>query len=256
MNKKRGQVTVFIILGLVIVVFIGILFYIKQDLVKQKIEELSFKGTVVPERVQTVVFYADSCLESLGKEGLNIMGRQGGYIELPNELKYNNQRYLKVDEFSKNPHWLSRYGENIPTNELMEAQLKDYIEENFDKCNLDSFRNIGYKFSIKELDVSVKINKEDVGIRLNSDFDTKIGEDVFSLKNYIDGKIDIPLGRMLEAGKKIVDTEVKDGSLEFNTLNLLSAYTRDEDLPPMAGMELKCNNKFWLCPLTITSNGY
>ena len=246
MGKKRGQATVFIILGLVIVVFIGILFYVKQDLVKQKIEELSFKGTVVPERVQTVVFYVDSCLESLGKEGLNIMGRQGGYIELPNEIKYNNQMYLQADEFSRNPYWLSRYGSKIPTNEFMEGQLKQYIEDNFDKCNLDSFSGIGYKFSIKNLDVAVRINKEDVGIRLNSDFDTKIGEDVFSLKDYIDGKINIPLGRILETGEKIVDKEVKDGSLEFNTLNLLSAYTRDEDLPPMAGMDLKCTNKFWL----------
>ena len=32
-NQTKGQVTVFIILGLVIVVFIGILFYVKQDLI-------------------------------------------------------------------------------------------------------------------------------------------------------------------------------------------------------------------------------
>ena len=251
MGKKRGQATIFIILGLVIVIFVIILFYLKQDTIREKIGQLSFRSTVVPERVQTVVFYVDGCLENLAKEGIDVIGRKGGYIILSNSIEFNPNRYLQVDEFTKNPYWLNRYGQNIPTATSMEGQIKNYIDENFNsRCNLNSFEAINYKFDMDDPDVSVSINKDNVVINLNSKFDTKIGEEVFSLKNYVTGKIDAKLGQSIDIGKKIVDEELQDGALEFNTINLIAAYSHDgsSGIPPMSGLDFDCTKKVWVEP--------
>jgi len=251
MGKKRGQATIFIILGLVIVIFVGVLFYLKEDTIRDRIGQLSFRGTVVPERVQTVVFYVDGCLENLAKEGIDIMGRKGGYIELPNNIEFNSNRYLEVGEFTKNPYWLSRYGVSIPEKQNMETQLKQYIESNFDeKCDFNQFSDIGYKFDVEDLDVGVVINQKNVVVTVNSLFDTKIGEEIFSLNDYLSGTVDAKLGQSIDFGKKIVEEELKDGALEFNTINLIAAYSHDESsgLPPMSGLDFDCTKKVWIEP--------
>ena len=94
---KRGQITIFILLGLVILLIFGFIFYTtsyqketRQKTTTEKTILDSFKSTVVTERTTI-------CLENSLQRGLNLLGRQGGYIykdqpggtTTPETIEYN-----------------------------------------------------------------------------------------------------------------------------------------------------------------------
>ena len=68
----RGQVTIFIIVAIVIVGSIIAYFSLRDNFAES-----------IPEDMKPVYDYYLSCLESTTKEGIALLGEQGGYIELP-----------------------------------------------------------------------------------------------------------------------------------------------------------------------------
>ena len=71
---KRGQVTIFVILGLVILIILGIVYYVKFYILESKYVN------IVPQDIQAVDEYVKNCLEQTVKEGLVYLGDHGGYF--------------------------------------------------------------------------------------------------------------------------------------------------------------------------------
>ena len=76
MNSKRGQITVFIIIGLIILFSTAIFFYFKQA----KVEEEVGAGAKVPYEIQPVETYVTDCIETIAQEAVLKVGRTGGYL--------------------------------------------------------------------------------------------------------------------------------------------------------------------------------
>ena len=77
---KKAQVTVFIILGIIIVATV-IGFFILRDSAAKK--ELSEQKEVI--QTGNVKAFVENCLEQTGEDGLNLIGSQGGYNKLLNK---------------------------------------------------------------------------------------------------------------------------------------------------------------------------
>ena len=77
--EKRGQVTLFIILGIFILVAAGTAFYYKGEFLKDRLLSVT-KAAVFPENVQLLKDELSSCYLVTAQEGLILLGRQGGYI--------------------------------------------------------------------------------------------------------------------------------------------------------------------------------
>ena len=101
---KRGQVSIFIILGIVILLVAIIGSYLRNEAFREKVQITLFKSTVVPEQAQGLVNYVSNCILDITEEGVEKMGWQGGYVELPDEIKLNpenrfgNQKDYKGDK--------------------------------------------------------------------------------------------------------------------------------------------------------------
>ncbi len=107
MNKfeKKGQVTIFIILAMLIVG--GIIIY------------FSFSGgfgSGVPPEFEEVYSYYLSCLEDTASYGVGLLGEQGGYIYLPEfepgsaYMPFSSQ----LDFFGSGiPYWMYVSGNNL-----------------------------------------------------------------------------------------------------------------------------------------------
>ena len=78
-KSKRAQVTIFIILGLILVVSIALIFLV----FRQPTLEVSPSGN--PEA------YIEKCMRDYGKEALNILMPQGGDIEPKGSIKYQGK---------------------------------------------------------------------------------------------------------------------------------------------------------------------
>src|SRR3989338_8608421 len=107
MNQKRGQITLFVILGIIALLMtsIGFWFYEQRMTVQQR---------NIPDDIQQVVTFVENCLQEYGTRAVRILGQQGGYIQLPRKIDQNPWAYIEKlpDSGIKEPFWYYE-GENL-----------------------------------------------------------------------------------------------------------------------------------------------
>src|SRR3989338_2297535 len=112
MFKKRGrksQVTLFIIIGLVILISSWLFLY--------------FKGIIIPEveiiqpEIMPVRNYVESCINSIAEDAVVRVGLTGGYIEFPVHVENTPISYLPTGPITslKIPYWWYDGISSIPT---------------------------------------------------------------------------------------------------------------------------------------------
>ncbi|MBR9676624.1 hypothetical protein GOV04_00595 [Candidatus Woesearchaeota archaeon] len=77
--NKRGQLTVFIIIGIILIVSTALIFFIRSQITdSQKFEEPTLE--TVPTEYQPLQQFITQCLQTTSKEAIIKIGMQGGYI--------------------------------------------------------------------------------------------------------------------------------------------------------------------------------
>src|SRR3989344_4208851 len=123
--EKRGQATIFIIVGIVVLAVIGGLFAVRAGYFDVYLNSNRNKVTVSQEIVP-VQQYLESCLDDNLILGLDYLSTQGGYLEI-------------------------------------EEQLNRFVELGFKEClsDLSQFEEQGYSISYKDLiksDIKIQNN--------------------------------------------------------------------------------------------------
>ena len=99
MLKKRGQITVFIIIGLLVLLTYFVLTYYK----KSTIEETEL---IMPELIPVQQF-VETCTQNIAEEAIDLIGINGGYIYFPAWIENDHGSYLSTSPIKelKNPYW-------------------------------------------------------------------------------------------------------------------------------------------------------
>jgi len=172
MSKKRGekkaQLTIFVIVGLVVLIVAGIFFiYIGKNNGSSDLKPES-----VPEEFKPVSNYVQSCIHQLGVEAVKKMGAHGGYINpLDKELTPVNLRFDSADQTNSDlvsltgdsgslvPYYLHVPGKAspnqfslssaAPTIENMQYQISAYIIRELPRCvgGFESLESQGFDVS-------------------------------------------------------------------------------------------------------------
>jgi hypothetical protein len=182
-SGKRGQVTVFIIIGIVILFAFAGIMYFTQTFTKDSIDAAGDPIlSSVPQEFQTVNSFTENCIFQSGKKGLLVLGQQGGYIHPEVVGKYSPSNPVESDGINLQPLNVPYWHYNVlPTesnevqfsslkpelyyrndNQLsIEAQLSRYVEENLDSCLNDykAFASQGFDFgfepSLRKVEVTI-----------------------------------------------------------------------------------------------------
>lgn len=80
MKKRKSQITLFIILGLLLFFIIGFLFYLTKYVAKKQTGYETTKTQKIKTELQPIENYVTQCLDKVTKEGLVLLGKQGGYL--------------------------------------------------------------------------------------------------------------------------------------------------------------------------------
>jgi hypothetical protein len=80
MKKRKSQITIFMIIALVLFVIIGFLFYLTKYSTKKQTGEETTTTQRTPTDLQPIENYVKQCLEKTAKEGIVLLGKQGGYL--------------------------------------------------------------------------------------------------------------------------------------------------------------------------------
>ena len=239
-SKKRGQITVFIIIGIILLLTAFLLSYYK----KEKIEETEL---IQPELIPIQEF-VQSCTDGLAREALEIIGLNGGYIYFPVSVENNPRSYLALSPIKelKNPYWWYDGKSSIPPLEYLNKQISDYVRANIEKCigNFSSFSNTYNVINLGGFDVITEIGEEDVLVRTIYPIEVqdKFNKTLAKLQKYII-KVPIRLKKVYELANKIMERENKDYFIEKRAIDLM---TLDDKNIPTTGIEIKCGKKQWL----------
>ena len=86
---KRGQITLYVAFGLVVVALIVLLVLTRQGVFLTDWEKERRQALDVPEQAKEMNDYIQGCVGSIADEGITLLGMQGGYIQLPCREKYS-----------------------------------------------------------------------------------------------------------------------------------------------------------------------
>ena len=153
--QKRGQVTIYIIVGIVILAVFGIIFFLGSSLTKQDFQS-ELKNVKIPEQIKPVKEYVDACIEASVLDGAQFLGSSGGYIDVPvDDLprgvfnEFSNSLEIGSSEVA---YWYYKSSNNldktqIPTIGSMERELESYVNEHVVYClrDLDGFEDEGFE---------------------------------------------------------------------------------------------------------------
>ena len=205
---KRGQVTVFAILGILIIVILAIIFYLYGSKVKietQKEAKFDF-STVEPLKI-----LMEDCLNQIGNKALTLIGKQGGEINPGLYQNWNCKIAGECDHVAYLCYTTENsacYNKKPFLKSFVENEIITYVSREINRCiNLESIKNQGYNVKSENLKVNTKLNDENVIIDL--DYPITISKGEASIKQDKFSKtFNIPLGRLIKVAEDVVNMEI------------------------------------------------
>jgi hypothetical protein len=277
--QTKSQITIFIIIGIVILVGATLLFVLRTTQQPSSEEEIIKKTIETPTEFKPINDFIVSCISNVGKDGIRLLGFHGGYIDLnkygiqarasnPTESRaflFNTQ-----DTNSGVAYWNYFQSDNQCTQGCscgteqpflykkdgapnIEEQLDSYIEENLDIClnDFESFKRNGFDIkTIGDIKATTQVRENDVLFYVNYEVKAKKGESEFQVKEYIT-IVPVELRKIYELADELREKEVNFTYLERWTVEQIAGLGLGIDenrLPPMAASELSPGKRpvYWI----------
>jgi hypothetical protein len=234
--EKRGQITVFVIIAIFIVVAGSFYFIFKNSL----------KTESVPEDIAPIYSTFLSCLEEDSYNGISVLESTGGYINLPDFesgsriAPFSSQLYFFGIDI---PYWsyISASGlerEQVPSVSDMEEDLEYYLMNKIKDCDVNDYYDQGFEISrgFPEVDVSIRDSFVDVDLKM--DLEVRKGLDVFYVSNF-NSRVNSVLGELYDSALEVYEKEKSDLFLEEYSVDVLRLYA------PVDGVEISCSPLTW-----------
>ncbi|MBI2128725.1 hypothetical protein HYU07_00650 [Candidatus Woesearchaeota archaeon] len=247
-SGRKAQITVFIIIGLIIVIAAGILIFVGQK--KQE-----FKPTIdqIPAELEPIRTFTESCIAKLGEEAVVEIGKHGGYISLDDSYLLNTQYFIMTNNptesdavaFSpgsnfKIPYWYYMtspnacsgncrfsFGKIPPLEEgstSIKAQIERYVNRELPKC-LNNYKTFSPEFTITptaNADAKVLITDQ---VIIAVDYPLTIKKQTTNAMQHFNAKVPVNLKNVYDAAMNLALMEPVFGYLERYTMNLISAFS-------------------------------
>ncbi len=235
--SKRGQLTIFIIIAIILVASVGLFF--------------AFRDVMGAEQVPTNLEppYLDflSCVEENVLVGIEVLESQAGYIDLPTFQPGSRQMPFSSQlDFLGNPipYWYYVSGNNlhveqIPSKSLMEMQLAEFIEQEIDSdCLFEEYKERGFEIDKGETKAKINIKDNRVDVLLNMRLGiSRSGERAILSSHQV--SVDSRIGKLYGSAKKIYEYEQNTLFLEEYAIDTLRLNA------PVDGLEFSCSPKTW-----------
>ncbi len=245
---KRGQVTIFIILGIILLVVVSLLFVFRDRIFRAKLDLALPTAEKVPLEFEPLREFTHACLKTVGERGLRRLGQQGGYIypEQTARAQFNDLDQTNADGVTfagsdtQLPYWWYNSRQNDANNvqlsskrpslEIMADDLRQYVVREMGSClgGYSSFDNLGFLVTeSSDAAVEVAIIKGAVRISFTHRIDVVKGAAEASMQRFFT-EIPVNLYHLFEIANNITDAQRDYSFLEKNTLSLITLFSDTE----------------------------
>jgi len=199
MMNKKSQISIFIIIGVALVIFSAGFMAVKSNIEKTKTEK-GLEDTSSYLEVLPIKSYVEVCIEDLGRNATKIIGNQGGYLDPDcsehDKYKLDEELCLKTGNYTYiNPYQIPIYlngskSYKRPDLEDIEEQISRYVILGMDDCIEDfeitqkidytitkpgiNFSDIGFNYSKAEVNYSdilakseASLNDDEISIKVD-----------------------------------------------------------------------------------------
>lgn len=263
---KKGQITLFIIIGITILILVSLIFFSKNTILKKEVEGgLDISQETAYEDKYGMRSYVQTCLERSALNAVELIRVNGGYIipETDREIiEINNERKEELgvidgvitivpgDGIIKAPFMLTENSINLIELEKTETQLYDYMEKSFNVC-MDEFGNTqkqGFKVETESPVFKILFGEK---IEFGLEYPLTLSGDSFLYEEPGDYFYSIPINlpKIFTLANDITIAENNEAFIETQAMNLISVYSGlDESmLPPISSTETNtdCKSISW-----------
>ena len=178
--KKGGQISIFIILGILIVGGV-ITIIITNGNVKESLTKFFSGKSGVSYKVDEVKKEIQRCLDISLEDSINVNAMSGGYFILTDNFIFYNSDFDDMQR--KVPYYLDDGARTISVEEL-EKEMSSSMKDNFVSCfNPEKFDlNVSYDYG--KMDIDTKFTKDKVLIEVKFPVGVSFGDDNFLLDNF------------------------------------------------------------------------
>lgn len=192
---KKGQVTIFIILSILIVSSIVVFFVYKNSKSTEKIN-------LIPEaQLNSIRERAIQCVDLTGIDGIRLVGLQGGYVFPPKSSVQTN--------FSNIAYGYYNGRKTLPLLSTIQEEIASYVDMAFPLCfDKESFEEIN--ISSSKISSKVKVYDDSVSIAVNYLLAISIENSTSLLKENYEREIPIRFGLIYKEANGIIQREIEN----------------------------------------------
>jgi len=262
-NSKKGQTTIFIIIGIIIILLVAIFIFTTRIKIENKLTPIIPILEETPSQLVPIKTYTEDCITLLTQEALEKIGTQGGYIDLdqfgiatsninPTEsdgiqfapdsnLNIPYWSYLKASNDCKDNCLFSSQRPELKrttgtrNDNAIESQLDWYITDNLASCLRDfqPFKDQNYIITVEEIKTTAIIAETDLAVYVEYPLEITIGDTTSKISQFYIS-LPINLKHMYNLATEITNSQSDYAFFEQQTLNLISNFQslEKEKLPP------------------------
>lgn len=217
---KKGQLTLFILVAVIIVVgIVGTVFFVSQS-GKTKATDVYFQEAAVAAQVDVIKVYIEDCIESVTKESLILVAVQGGYYTPPSR------------KFSYAPVFFPYYyyeGQIVfPTLSKIESELERSTNNKIIDC-LDDADHESFELNYNRAETEVSITKDNAYFKI--DLPIKIEQEGHTMTLELEDfsiNHNSSLYEMYEVAEYITQSHKEDP--EYYCISCVAEMARQRDL--------------------------
>lgn len=247
----RGQVTIYVILGIVIVTTLIGVFVLKDYVLKSEFEREVDKFEIGGDFIPVYNSYRN-CVNEITNEGISIIASQGGYLDIPNYesvvnplIPFSNKLQIFGNDLEV-PYWFYEKDNGVKEYQILglndiESNLETYVENNLDFC-LDDFSNFPeYVFDdFSSYNVNIEIEEDKVYVEVGSSLIVEYKELTQNF-NELRVVVDSSLGGLYNKALEVYNNLYNNNFLEEKTIDMLVLY---QELP-FIFTDFDCERKIW-----------
>jgi hypothetical protein len=235
LKEKKGQLTLFIIIAILIVAGVVTFVVLKNKIISKDIST----------EFQPIENAYLTCIQQEAQIGINTLEERGGYIELPDFEPGSSYMPSSntLDYFGTGiPYWYYVSGNNIiktqyPTKQNMQDSLSSFLDKNF-YCDFSQFAQQGFEISQGDIKSKSTIQSNSVDIELTSELIISKENRTVKITTH-KTSVQTNLGSLYDQASKVYNKEKAEAFLENYTIDILYDYA------PVTGAELSCSPKVW-----------
>ena len=235
---KRGQVALFVIVAVVVVV--GALVYVSVQ-----------NGLFSPDErgeFGEIYEYFESCIEQETRAVAALAGAQGGIVDV--DFREQGSEYApfgsQLDFLGfEVPYWYYVSGngvikEKVPEMNDIEEGMEEFIGDGLEACDFSVFEERGVEIKVNEDGKEVKVNVEESSILVDVDFEMVVSDGKrISRRGTHSVQVGSNFGGFYNQAKEIYAYQSSVAFLENYSVDVLRLYA------PVDGVEIQCNPKTW-----------